>query len=65
MGLSGDLKDPRKSIPRGTILATILGAIVYVLVAYKLTISIDLNSLANNQLVMSDISVGDQLFQLD
>ena len=57
LGLSGDLKEPRKSIPRGTILATILGAIVYVLVAYKLTISIDLNSLANDQLVMSDIAL--------
>ena len=57
LGLSGDLKEPRKSIPRGTILATILGAIVYVLVAYKLTISIDLNNLANNQLVMSDIAL--------
>ncbi|MAZ55274.1 MAG: amino acid permease [Flavobacteriales bacterium] len=57
LGLSGDLKEPRKSIPRGTILATILGAIVYVLVAYKLTISTDLNSLANNQLVMSDIAL--------
>ena len=57
LGLSGDLKEPRKSIPRGTILATILGAIIYVLVAYKLTISIDLNSLANDQLVMSDIAL--------
>tara|TARA_Y100001978_G_scaffold203319_1_gene228220 strand:- start:3528 stop:5756 length:2229 start_codon:yes stop_codon:yes gene_type:complete len=57
LGLSGDLKDPRKSIPRGTILATVLGAIVYVLVAYKLTISTDINSLANNQLVMSDIAL--------
>ena len=57
LGLSGDLKDPRKSIPRGTILATVLGAIVYILVAYKLTVSTDIDSLANNQLVMSDIAL--------
>ena len=57
LGLSGDLKEPRKSIPRGTILATILGAIIYVLVAFKLTISTNLSNLANNQLVMSDIAL--------
>ena len=57
LGLSGDLYEPRKSIPRGTIIATVLGAIIYVLVAFKLTISTDLNNLANNQLVMSDIAI--------
>ncbi len=57
LGLSGDLKEPRVSIPRGTIIATILGAIIYVLVAFKLTISTDLENLANNQLVMSDIAL--------
>ena len=57
LGLSGDLKEPRKSIPRGTIIATVLGAIIYVLVAFKLTISTDLDNLANNQLVMSDIAL--------
>ena len=57
LGLSGDLKEPRVSIPRGTIYATILGALIYILVAFKLTISTDLNNLANNQLVMSDIAL--------
>ena len=57
LGLSGDLKEPRVSIPRGTIIAAILGALIYVLVALKLTISTDLNNLANNQLVMSDIAL--------
>ena len=57
LGLSGDLKEPRVSIPRGTIIATILGAIIYVLVAFKLTVSTDLENLANNQLVMSDIAL--------
>lgn len=57
LGLSGDLKNPRKSIPRGTLAATILGAIIYVLVAFKLTVSSSLENLANNQLVMSDIAI--------
>ena len=57
LGLSGDLKEPRVSIPKGTIIATILGAIIYVLVAFKLTVSTDLENLANNQLVMSDIAL--------
>tara|TARA_B100000886_G_C20425940_1_gene493995 strand:- start:2436 stop:4673 length:2238 start_codon:yes stop_codon:yes gene_type:complete len=57
LGLSGDLKEPRKSIPRGTIIATVLGAVIYILVALKLVISTDLNNLANNQLVMSDIAI--------
>jgi len=37
VGLSGDLKDPSKSIPYGTILATVTGMIVYVFIAYKLS----------------------------
>jgi len=36
VGLSGDLKDPKKSIPLGTLAATIIGMIVYVFIAFKL-----------------------------
>ncbi len=57
LGLSGDLKEPKVSIPRGTIIATVLGALIYILVALKLTISTSLENLANNQLVMSDIAI--------
>ena len=56
IGLSGDLKNPGKSIPRGTIWATFLGMIVYVAVVWKLTISASTLNLAGNQLVMSDIA---------
>ena len=36
LGLSGDLKNPQRSIPLGTIVATLTGMIVYILIAIKL-----------------------------
>lgn len=57
LGLSGDLKDPRKSIPRGTIWATIVGIIIYILVAYKLAVSATPEDLANDQLIMQRIAI--------
>jgi len=57
LGLSGDLKDPKKSIPRGTLWATAVGIIIYMLVAYKLVTSASLEDMANNQLIMENIAV--------
>lgn len=56
LGLSGDLENPKKSIPLGTMLATGLGMIVYVAIAYKLTISASQEDLAYDQLIMSKIA---------
>jgi amino acid transporter len=39
IGLSGDLKDPRRSIPRGTLLAVATGALVYLLVPILISMS--------------------------
>jgi len=39
IGLSGDLREPRRSIPRGTLLAVAVGALVYLLVPVLLAIS--------------------------
>ncbi|MEN8226799.1 MAG: amino acid permease [Bacteroidota bacterium] len=59
VGLSGDLKKPGKSIPLGTILATLTGMIVYFFIVYKLTASVNLETLRDpsNQLAMADIAL--------
>ena len=57
VGLSGDLKNPAKSIPRGIILATVSGMIIYIAVIYKLAISAEAEDLLANQLIMSRIAV--------
>lgn len=57
VGLSGDLKDPKKSIPFGTLAATISGMIIYIFIAYKLTIAASPEDLDANPLIMSEIAV--------
>lgn len=57
LGLSGDLKDPKKSIPKGTLWATVVGIVIYVAVAIKLFYSASISDLANNPMVMSDIAI--------
>lgn len=43
IGMSGDLKDPRKSIPKGTLFAVITGTIVYLLIPILLAITAKMN----------------------
>ncbi|MDR1897846.1 MAG: amino acid permease [Prevotellaceae bacterium] len=57
VGLSGDLKDPGKSIPLGTMAGTLTGLIVYILIVWKLSISASGEDMVNNQLIMSKIAV--------
>ncbi|HHH52702.1 MAG TPA: amino acid permease, partial [Bacteroidetes bacterium] len=57
VGLSGDLKNPRLSIPRGTLSATIAGMIVYIFIAYKLAVSAAPSELVDTtKIVMADIA---------
>ncbi len=57
LGLSGDLKDPKKSIPRGTLWATTVGMIIYIAIAYKFTVSASPEDLVNDQLIMGKIAL--------
>lgn len=57
VGLSGDLKAPRKSIPLGTLTATLTGFAVYVLLVFKLSRSALPGDLASDQFILSRISL--------
>ncbi len=57
VGLSGDLRNPGKSIPLGTTLATVTGAIIYVFISWKLFISASPEDLITDQLIMSKIAL--------
>ncbi len=57
LGLSGDLRNPKKSIPRGTLWATLIGMLVYLGAAYKFTISASPEALVEDQLIMRQIAL--------
>lgn len=57
VGLSGDLKNPGKSIPLGTTIATFSGMIIYLFIAYKLASSADPQSLIEDQFVIGKIAI--------
>ena len=57
LGLSGDLKNPQRSIPLGTIGATFAGMVIYVLVAIKLGESATPDELNNDQFIMARIAL--------
>ncbi len=57
VGLSGDLKNPSRSIPLGTLAGTLTGMVVYFLIAYKMAVSASPIDLANtDDLVMAKIA---------
>lgn len=57
VGLSGDLRDPKVSIPKGTLAAVLAGLVVYVLVVLKLAAAATPIELATDTLVMSKIAL--------
>lgn len=57
VGLSGDLANPRKSIPAGILSATLVAAIVYVGVVVKLATSATPEMLMTDQLVMARVAI--------
>lgn len=57
VGLSGELRNPSTSIPRGTIFATVTGMLIYTAVIYKLAISVPVEDMLADQLIMSKIAI--------
>ncbi len=57
ISMSGDLKNPRKSLPIGTMSAVVVGTIVYMFTAYMLTKLADPVQLVSNSLIMTEIAV--------
>ena len=65
VNMSGDLKDPIRSIPRGTIAAVVVGYIIYMLIPFILVMRTPTASQAllnPNELVMKRIAFGGQYF---
>lgn len=57
VGLSGDLANPRRSLPLGILSATLVGMAVYVAVVFKLASSASPELMAADQLVMTRIAL--------
>lgn len=57
VSLSGDLKDPKRSIPRGTLAAVLTGLVVYLVVPVALAAAAAPGALATNTLIWFDIAI--------
>jgi amino acid transporter len=57
VGLSGDLKNPKKSIPRGTLWGTIAGMVIYIFIIYKFSVTSTPEEMTSNQLSMANIAL--------
>lgn len=56
VSMSGDLRDPRKAIPKGTMLAIGAGFIVYILMPIWLAMNATPNALVSNKYIVWEIS---------
>lgn len=57
VSMSGDLENPKKSIPRGTILAILVGLIVYIVLAFFFSFTVERDALVNDSAVLLNISL--------
>jgi amino acid transporter len=56
VSMSGDLKDPKKSIPRGTILAIVTGLVVYIFLVFFFSYTVNADALTGDPEVLLKIS---------
>ncbi len=57
VGLSGDLRNPSRSIPLGTLAGTLVGMVIYLFIAFKLALSAGPEALSDtSSLVMAKIA---------
>jgi len=61
VGLSGDLKNPGRSIPIGTIGGTLTGMVIYFFIIWKLASCASVEELVNDQMIMGKIAVAGAL----
>ncbi|TVQ15036.1 MAG: AAA family ATPase [Bacteroidetes bacterium] len=61
VSMSGDLKDPRKNIPAGTIAAVLVGLVIYLGLAFFFSYMVDRDLLVNDSSVLFNISLVPQL----
>ncbi|MEL6348257.1 MAG: hypothetical protein AAFV53_34425 [Myxococcota bacterium] len=64
LGLSGDLRDPGRSIPVGVLLAVATGFVVYLMAPLVLSSAAGPEELASNSLIWTDVAVGGMWFIL-
>lgn len=57
IAMSGDLKDPKKSIPSGTLMAIGSGLIIYLLLAIYLAYTVDGNTLRSDYNILMKIAI--------
>lgn len=57
VSMSGDLANPKKAIPRGTITAIIVGLLVYIGLAFFFSHTVERDSLVNDPAVLLNISI--------
>ncbi len=58
LGLSGDLKEPERALPRGSILAVLTGLIIYLALPFFLAMGADQESLQSESLIWTEIALG-------
>ena len=62
VGMSGDLKDPTKSIPRGVLLAVATGFVIYAVMPFFIGHAGSIQALREDPLIWTRVAVGGVLF---